>query len=107
MIKRRFVRTNKRRYLSQLTAAEVRERFMRRVAQRLAAHARRFKTHGRRPRRRRQTQTDSESDDADGVDSFDTTRRYHMADSARERENVLEWLQTNRSDVASTVRYPT
>jgi hypothetical protein len=101
MIKRRFPRTNKRNYVSQLAAAEIRERFMRRVAHRLTYRASLSQIGGLRTRRRKRAQ--AENDEADAVDSLNTTRRYDMADSQKEYENILEWVHTNRTDVATKV----
>ena len=103
MIKRRFARTNKRNFISQLTAAEVRFRFMQRIARRLAAHAKLSRRiHQRRPRR--QKRGEAENDGADVVDSIDTTQRYNIADSNKEWYNILEWVHTNRTDVATKVQ---
>lgn len=101
MIKRRFPRTNKRNYVAQLATAKLRERFMRRVARCLSHHAKRSQIGGHRAQRRKRAQT--ETDEADVVDSFDTTQPYHMADSHKEYENILEWVHTNRTDIATKV----
>jgi hypothetical protein len=103
MIKRRFARTNKRRYMSQLAAAEVRQRFMRRLALRLAANARLSRIRGRQRRRKKRAQAESDDLEADAIDSSDLTRRYNIADSTRENENILEWVYRNRSDIATKV----
>ena len=100
IIKRRFGRTNKRRHTSQLTSAEIRERVLRRVARRLAAQAKRSQIMGHRTRRRKRVQ--AESDEEDMVDSPDTAR-YDIASSTRNWENILEWVHTNHTDVATKV----
>jgi hypothetical protein len=87
--------------MSQLAAAEVRERFMRRVAQCMAYHARLSQIRGRRTRHRKRAQ--AESDKHDAVDSLDSTRRYDIADTTKEKENILQWVHANRSDVATKV----
>jgi hypothetical protein len=46
---------------------------------------------------------DSEANEADMVDSLDTTQRYNIADTYKEFESILEWVHTNRSDVAMKV----
>jgi hypothetical protein len=102
IIKRRFARTNKRRYTSQLAASEVRERFLRRVAQRLAARGRHSEIRSgqvARPRKRAHT----ESGEEEGEESHNTIARYVIANTNREGENVLEWVHTNRTDVATKV----
>jgi hypothetical protein len=101
MIKRRFARTNKRRYTSQLAAAEVHERLMRHIAQRLAAHARLSQTGAHRTRRQKQAHIQRGGDEGEG--SLGTTTRYVMADVSKEKKNVLEWVHTNHTDVAMKV----
>jgi len=103
MIKRRFPRTNRKNYVAQLAKAELRERFMRQlVAPRLRYRANLSQIEGRRAQRRKRAQ--AETDEADAVDSLNTTQPYHMADSHKEHENILEWVHTNRTDVATKVR---
>jgi hypothetical protein len=101
MIKRRFTRTNKHRFTSQLAAAEVRERVMRRIAQRLAACGKLSQIKARRIRPRKRAHTENSGDD--GEESLDTSTRYVIADSTREGENIVEWAQTNCADVATRV----
>ena len=101
IIKHRFPRTNKRNYLSQLAAAEVRERFMQRIAQGLAYHARQSQIRGRRTRPRKGTQADSEMEP-----SLDTTQRYNIAKMTKESENALEWVHSNNDDIATKAFIP-
>ena len=101
MIKRCFARTNRRKYTAQLAAAEIRERFMRRVEQRIINHARLSRVHQHRPRRRKRAQAESDEDDA--VDSLDSTQRYDIADTTKEKENILHWVHANCSDIATKV----
>jgi hypothetical protein len=102
MVKRRFARTNKRNYTSQLAAADVRERFMRRVEQRLTDRARLLQARGRRTHR--QKRADGDMNEVDTVESPpDTSTRYNMAKTSKEWENLLEWIDTNRTDVATKV----
>jgi len=54
-------------------------------------------------RRRKQARTDSE--EAEGVDSLNTTMRYDIAETTKESENILEWIHTNDTDVATKVRH--
>jgi hypothetical protein len=103
IIKRRFARTNKRRYTSQLAASEVRERLLRHVAQRLAACGRLSETRSRRELARHRKQTHTESSEEEGEESHNTTARYVIANSTSEGGNVLEWVHTNRADVATKV----
>ena len=95
------MRTNKKKYLSQLAVAELHQRYMRRVEQRLRDHA--TPSQIRRQWTRRQKQAQSEGEKADMVDSPNTTPRYVIADTTREKENVLDWVTTNRADVATKV----
>src|SRR6267154_1994690 len=101
MIKCRFPRTNKRRYISQLAAAEVYERFMWGIAQYMTYHARLSKIKGHRIRRRKRAQAESDEDDA--VDSIDSTRHYDIPDTTKEKENLLQWVHANCSDVTTKV----
>jgi hypothetical protein len=103
MIKRRFGRTNKRKYTAQLAAAEKYERFMRRVKWRIINHTRQLQAH--RCRTRRQKRPQAETAEEDAGDSYDLTRRYDMADTTKEKENILEWVHTNHNDVATKVRH--
>lgn len=80
-------------------------RFMRRVALRLAAHARLSQIRGRRMRRKKRTQAEFDDLETDAIDSFDSTRRYNIADTNRVKENILEWVHTNHSDVATKVAW--
>jgi len=100
MIKRRFARTNKRRYTSQLAAAEIRERFMRHMEQHLATHVRRLQLRTRRTQPRKRAHRDRNEE---GEESLDTTTRYVIANTSREGENVLEWVLANRTDIATKV----
>lgn len=102
MIKRRFARTNRRKYTTQLAAAEIRERSMRGVKQRIINHTGLSQVHQHQRRPRKQPQ--AESDDEDTVISSNSTQHYNIAETTKERENILEWLYTNRSDVAMKVR---
>lgn len=101
MIKRRFARTNKKQYIAQLATAEVRERFMRRIAQRLASRGKLSKIETRRTRPRKRAHTESSGDE--GEELLDTSTRYVIADSTREGENIVEWVHTNCADVATQV----
>jgi hypothetical protein len=76
---------------------------MRRFTHRLTAKARPSQIRTRRTRRQKQPQP--ESDEEDGVDSFDSTRRYDIGDMTKEKGNVLEWVHANRADVATKVWY--
>ena len=102
MIKRRFARTNKRRYMSQLTVAELRERFMRRIAQRLAARARLLQIRANRMQPRPQKRPHLDSDDEE-EGSLNTTIRYVMPETARNWENILELVHINHADIAMKV----
>jgi hypothetical protein len=102
MIKRRFTRTNKRKYTAQLAAAEVRERFMRRVKQRIINHARTTQVPQHRTRRRKRPQTELDEDTIE-PHSLDSTRHYDIANSIKEKENILEWVHANNSDIATKV----
>jgi hypothetical protein len=101
IIKRRFPRTNKKNYISQLAAADVRERFMQRVAQGLAYRARQSQIRERRNRPRKGTQADSETEQ-----SLDTTQRYNIAKTTKESENALEWVHSNNDDIATKAFIP-
>lgn len=104
MIKRRFPRTNKRNFTSQLATAEVRERFMRHITQRITYRARlsQIKVH----RKRRQKRAQSETEEGNTADLLNPTqRRYDIADSSKEVVNILEWVHSNRADVAMKVRH--
>jgi hypothetical protein len=101
MIKRRFARTNKRNFTAQLATAELRIRFMRHVRTRLEARSRLPGTSRQRMRRRKRAQ--AESNDSEVLDTVNSTRRYDIADTTRESENILEWVHTNRHDVATKV----
>jgi len=102
MIKCRFPRTNKRRYTSQLAAAEVRERCMRRIAQHLTYHAKLSQIRERRTRRRKQLQAESNEG---ALDSSDPNRRYDIANTTKEKLNILEWVDANRTDAATKVGF--
>jgi hypothetical protein len=78
-------------------------RLVRRVALCLAAGARLSRIRGRRTRRKKQAQAESDDPEADAIGSFDLTRRYNIANSTREKENILEWVYMNRSDIATKV----
>jgi len=101
MIKCCFARTNRRKYTAQLAAAEIRERFMRRIEQHIIKHARLSRVHQRRTRRRKRALADS--DEEDMGNSFQSARHYDMADTSKEKENVFEWVHTNHSDIATKV----
>jgi CRP-like cAMP-binding protein len=101
-IKRRFARTNKRRFTKQLAASEVRERLLRRVAQRLAAHRRHSEIRSHQPARHRK-RAHTEISEEDGEEAHSTIARYVIANTTREGENVLEWVHTNRTDIAAKV----
>ncbi len=101
MIKRRFARTNKKKYTTQLATAERRERFMWRVEQCIINRATRVPQRRRRPRRRPHADSD---EDEDTVIAPNTAKHYNIADTTKETENVLEWLHANRSDIALKVR---
>jgi hypothetical protein len=45
----------------------------------------------------------AEANEADMVDQLDTTQRYDIADTYKECESILEWVHTNRSDVAMKI----
>lgn len=102
MIKHRFTCTNKRNYTVQLAAAEVRERFMWHVKHHIKDHTQLSRVH--QPRTRPKKCPQAQSGEEDAVDSFDPTRHYDIADKAREKENILEWLHTNGSDVTTKVQ---
>jgi hypothetical protein len=87
--------------MSQLAAADVRERFMRHVAQCMTYHTRLSQIRGRRTRRQKRAQGESDGDDA--VDSLDSTRHYDIADATKEKENLLQWVHANNNDVATKV----
>jgi hypothetical protein len=89
--------------MAQLATAEVRERFMRRVAQRITDHARRSQVGGG-ARMQRRKRARPEADETDAAQSFTTTTRYEMAETSREGGNILEWIWTNRADIATNVR---
>src|SRR6202012_4145031 len=101
IIKRRFARTNKRNYGSQLAAADLRERFMRRVAQRLADRARRLQVRDCRMRRRKRAHAEAVETDAAQLSATSTC--YNMAETTKERENILEWTHTNHTNFATKV----
>jgi hypothetical protein len=46
----------------------------------------------------------AEADEADAVVTLDPTQHYDMADMTRENESILEWVFSNRSDVATKVQ---
>jgi hypothetical protein len=99
MIKRRFARTNKRNYVYQLAAAELRERFMRRIAQRLKVRTRLSQVKASQTRRHNRAHTNTIETDA--VGSFATTStRYDIGNTTRYWVNIVEWVHTNRDDVA-------
>jgi hypothetical protein len=102
-IKRRFARTNKRRYTKQLAASEARERFLRRVAQRLATRRRLSEIRPHQALARRRKRAHTESSEEDGEEAHSAIARYVIANTTREGENVLEWVHTNRTDVAAKV----
>lgn len=102
MIKRRFARTNKRKYTAQLAAAEIRERFMQRLKQRIINNAQLLQVRQHRTRRRKRPQAESDEDMVESR-SFDSTQRYDIADTTKEKENILEWVHTNHSDIATKV----
>lgn len=102
MIKRRFARTNKRKYMSQITAAEARERAIRRVTKRMLAR-RASIPQVQVKRRSKQKRTRSYHDATDTESSIDPTARYHMAESTRHWDNVLEWIYIHSEDVAVKV----
>jgi hypothetical protein len=74
---------------------------MRHVAQRIANRARLSQIRGHRMQRRKRAR--AEADEADAVVTLDPTQHYDMADTTRENENILEWVFSNRSDVATKV----
>lgn len=105
MLKRRFVRTNKKKFISQLTVAELRERVMRRIAQHLRERAGLSQIRTSRKQHRKRDQAEADSDEEDTLESGDTSRRYFMAKMSREHENILEWAHANRTDIVTKVFY--
>ena len=94
---------NKRNYMPQLAAAEVCERFMQWVSQRIRDHVRLAQVGGHRTWHQKWAWTDSE--EAEGVDSLNTTMCYDITEMTKESENILEWIHTNDTDVATKVRH--
>lgn len=72
---------------------------MRRVARRLAARAGLSRLWGFRKQHRKQTR----ADETDIEESPDMTCRYNIAKTAREADNILEWVCSNHDDVATKV----
>jgi hypothetical protein len=102
IIKRRFARTNRRNHTFQLAAAEVRERVMQRISQRITDRARMTAIKGRHQKRRRMPSHD-EIDETDMSETTTMTMRYNIGNVTKERENLLQWVYANRSDVATKV----
>jgi len=98
MLKRRFARTNKRNYTRQLAAAEVRERFIRRVARRIAGRATQSRT-----QRASRAHADTDEIDTLPMESTTASTRYCMAENVKNPENILEWIHANRTDIATKV----
>lgn len=69
---------------------------MRGVAQRLTYCTRLSQIRRRRTQRWKRAQTDE-------ADVVDTTQHYDIADAQKEYEDILEWVHTNRTDVATKV----
>ena len=70
---------------------------MRRVAARIMNCARVSDVHRRRKQPRR-----GSNDEGTAV-SLNMTQHYDIADSTKERENILEWVHANSSDIAMKV----
>jgi hypothetical protein len=51
---------------------------------------------------RHKKQAQAKVDDLE-ADAIDATRRYDIANTSREKENISELMHTNRSDVATKV----
>jgi hypothetical protein len=75
---------------------------MRRIAVRLA-DARLSQVKGRQMRRKKRAQASDDPPEADAIDSSDLTQRYNIADLTRDKENIIEWVYKNRSDIATKV----
>ena len=103
MIKCHFAHTNKRNYVPQLAAAEVWERFMRRVKQHLSLRHCRGPLQVREHRTQCQRQAHAEANEEGAEESLDTTTCYDMAKMTRESENILEWVYTNHTDIVVKV----
>jgi hypothetical protein len=99
IIKRRFARTNKRNYTPQLAAAEVRERFMRRVAQRITNHAKQSQVSESQTRRANRARTKTSNIDTSTIAST----RYNIAETTSDSENLLEWINVHHADIAMKV----
>ena len=77
---------------------------MRHITQRITYRARlsQIKVH----RKRRQKRAQSETEEGNTADSLNLTqRRYDIVDSSKEVVNILEWVHSNRADVAMKVRH--
>jgi hypothetical protein len=105
VIKRRYARTNKKKFVSQLARAEARERFIQRFARRLTNRETQSQVSGKR-RTRRKKRAGTEGDEDDAVSSTTLVTRYNIADTSREAINVVEWVYANRTDPAMEV-WPT
>jgi hypothetical protein len=53
--------------------------------------------------KQKRRQKRAQEDGGDMEDSFDTTQRYNIAVVTKETEDLLEWLYSNRDDVATKV----
>ncbi len=90
--------------MPQLAAAEVQERFMQRVEQRLSLrHHNRGPLQVREHQMQCQRQAHAEANEEGVEESLNTTICYNMAKMTRESENILEWVYTNHADVTVKV----
>ncbi|KAI0059027.1 hypothetical protein BV25DRAFT_1918740 [Artomyces pyxidatus] len=103
--KRRFARTNKHLYVSQLAKLEARERLVAKVVVRMAQHIKKQKVRDRRDKRRAAQSAEPEKTN-DPLPFTDPTARYHIAKSTRKYFNVTEWLTEHGDDPALNEFYP-
>jgi hypothetical protein len=95
--KQRYTRTNKNHFVKQLAKHDTRERVLRAVAARLAAHEYREKKRSHyRERKKRRPRT--------ARMPHEPTAQYHIAEEAAEKTDITVWLREHIEDPATKVR---